>query len=119
MGGRWVSTASGREHPPALELLFPQTRPLPQQCSAMLVVSRKHTNFELDVHAPWILSMPPPDSYAGGDGSAPLAINNLVGAFTEVTTLTRSPLLRQGSNHSSLVPVASFILGPLEMNSPA
>ena len=51
-------------------------------------MSRKHTNFELDVHAPWILSMPPPDSYAGSDGSAPLAINNLVGAFTEVTTLT-------------------------------
>ena len=24
MGGRWVSTASGREHPRALELLFPQ-----------------------------------------------------------------------------------------------
>ena len=50
-------------------------------------MSRKHTNFELDVHAPWILSMPPPDSYAGSDGSAPLAINNLVGAFTEVTLI--------------------------------
>ena len=50
-------------------------------------MSRKHTNFELDVHAPWIVSMPPPDSYAGGDGSTPLAINNLVGAFTEVTLI--------------------------------
>ena len=76
-------------------------------------MSRKHTNFELDVHAPWILSMPPPDSYAGSDGSAPLAINNLVGAFTEVTTLIRSPLLLQGPNHSSLAPACRvFYLGP-------